>query len=131
MTTPSQILPLIFLLCCSPKEETEPSGPAHADSGTDLMQIDTDGDGYSDGEELEAGSDPEDGFDWPEGTGHWPDFSDEATAAGLEGTGWSFDDQIPNFQLLELSEVHIVPCCPPLSTGMLRAGTVYAVCACG
>jgi len=100
MTALIQMSPLIFLLGCSPQEkEDEPS--EHTDTAADPMHTDSDGDGYSDGEELNAGSDPLNGFDWPEGAGNWPDFSDEAAAAGITGEGWSIGDQIPDFALID------------------------------
>ena len=68
---------------------------------TDPNQADSDGDGYLDGEEVEAQSDPNNGFDWPEGDGHWPDFSDEAEAAGLDAPGWSMGDVIHDIQLID------------------------------
>jgi len=74
------------------------------DLGTNPLASDTDGDGYSDSAELAAGSDPTDGFNWPEGDCNWPDFSDEAAADGITETGWAFGDTIPNFEVIDRHE---------------------------
>jgi len=119
------MIPLLLSFACNPdadgdglsrsEEEEWGTDPTKADSdgdglsdgeevldhGTDPTQADSDGDGYSDGEEVEAGSDPNDGFQWPEGAGNWPDFSDEAAAAGITGTGWGMGDQIPDIGLID------------------------------
>lgn len=71
------------------------------DQGTDPLSTDTDGDGYDDGAEVDAGTDPADGFHWPEGDCRWPDFSDEAEADGVSGTGWAIGDEIPDFPLID------------------------------
>jgi thiol-disulfide isomerase/thioredoxin len=95
-------------------EETE-TDPNNADSDgdglsdgeeieeteTDPNQADTDGDGYSDSEEVAAESDPKNGFQWPAGEGHWPDFSDEAEEAGMEDPGWSMWDVIHDIALTD------------------------------
>ncbi len=69
--------------------------------GTDALMSDTDGDGYDDGAELAEGSDPNNGFSWPEGDCRWPDFSDEAAAAGVEGEGWAFGEVMPNVTFID------------------------------
>ncbi len=71
------------------------------EQGTDPLSADSDGDGYDDGDEVAAATDPADGFHWPEGDCRWPDFSDEAAAAGVSGTGWAIGDVIPDFPLLD------------------------------
>jgi len=76
-------------------------GEEVSDFGTNPLAADSDGDGYDDAEEVNAGSDPNNGFNWPEGDCNWPDFSDEAAAAGVEGTGWALGDVIPNFTLID------------------------------
>jgi len=78
------------------------NGQADGDEGAD--PLDTDGDGYDDSLEATEGSDPADGFSWPEGDGRWPDFSDEAAADGVVGTGWELGDIIPDFDLVDLHE---------------------------
>jgi hypothetical protein len=62
MKAATLMFPLLTLLACNP---------------------DTDEDGLT----HDAGSDPNNGFEWPAGEGHWPDFSDEAEADGVTGTG--------------------------------------------
>ena len=128
MKAPTLMLPLLTLLACNPdtdedgltrSEEKElGTDPDQADSDgdglsdgdevnehqTDPLQSDTDGDSYSDSEEIDAGSDPSNGFEWPAGEGNWPDFSDEAAADGVVGTGWSIEDQIPDFAMTDQFE---------------------------
>jgi peroxiredoxin len=60
--------------------------------------LDADGDGFTDDLELLAGSDPTNPFDWDFGSGQWPDFLDEAKAAGIEGTGYGYGETIPTFR---------------------------------
>lgn len=69
--------------------------------GTDPVNEDSDGDGFSDGAEVEAGSDPVAPFSWPFGSGEWPDFSDEAAAAGVDGTRYAMGEVFPNFTTLD------------------------------
>jgi thiol-disulfide isomerase/thioredoxin len=69
--------------------------------GTDPLAADSDGDGYDDGTEVDEGTSPSDGFSWPEGDCRWPDFSDEAAADGVVGTGWALGDVMPNFGLFD------------------------------
>lgn len=65
--------------------------------GTDPALADTDGDGFDDALEIEQGTDPLDGFSWDYDGGEWPDFSDEAEAAGVNGTEYSTEAVFPNF----------------------------------
>ena len=81
---------LLAVGCTPPVEPSDPPPP-----------LDTDGDGYDDELELAEGSSPTDGFSWPEGDCSWPDFSDEAAADGVVGTGWALGDVIPDFQLFD------------------------------
>jgi thiol-disulfide isomerase/thioredoxin len=85
----------LALAACAPAPDAIDSGTA-PDSAT----LDSDGDGYTDAEEREAGSDPEDGFSWPDAPGSWPDFSDLADAA-ISSPGWGMDDQIHDVQLVD------------------------------
>jgi hypothetical protein len=65
--------------------------------GTDPANADSDGDGFSDGDEVAGATDPTNGFSWPFDTGVWPDFSDEAEAAGVDGSSYAMDEVFPNF----------------------------------
>jgi peroxiredoxin len=67
-----------------------------AAAGGDPTNADTDGDGFLDGDEVAAGSDLAAKFSWPFGGDQWPDFSDEAEAAGVSGSGWAVGDVVPN-----------------------------------
>lgn len=58
---------------------------------------DSDGDGWADYEEEEAGRDANNRFDWDFGSGQWPDFTDEALEAGVMGTGYGIGDTVPDF----------------------------------
>ena len=100
MMTLIRLSPLFFLLACSPTAEDD-AGSSDAGTDADPMLTDADGDGYSDGEELDAGSDPDNGFDWPQGSGNWPDFSDEAAAAGVIGEGFGIGEEIPDILLTD------------------------------
>jgi thiol-disulfide isomerase/thioredoxin len=65
--------------------------------GTDATSPDTDGDGFEDGEELDAESDPVNPFSWPFGGEQWPDFTDEADEAGIDGSEYAMGSTFPNF----------------------------------
>ena len=61
------------------------------------LDPDTDGDGFLDLEEAEAGSDAQDPFSWDFGGDRWPDFTDEALADGVTGAGYGMGQVIPDF----------------------------------
>lgn len=65
---------------------------------------DHDGDGFADFQEDGVGSDPENPFNWDFGSGQWPDFTDEAVADGVSGTGWGLGDTIPDFMSIDQYE---------------------------
>lgn len=67
------------------------------EAGTDPTNADTDGDGFDDGLEADQETDPNDGFSWPFGGEQFPDFSDEAAEAGVEGTDYAMGEVVPNF----------------------------------
>jgi len=69
--------------------------------GSDPLEADSDGDGYDDSAEVDANSDPVDPFNWPSGEGNWPDFTDEAAANGVVGTGWALEDVMPDFEVTD------------------------------
>ena len=117
------------LLGCTSEKSEEAGVPGDSDSdsdgltadeegeyGTDPTNPDTDGDGYTDGEEAGAGSDPTNGFLWPEDEGNWPDFSDEAEAAGLADVGWSMGDTIHDIGFIDQFRT---PCAPRCFNGFL------------
>ena len=65
---------------------------AETEAGTDPLNPDSDGDGFSDGDDT----DPAAPFVWPFGGEAWPDFSDEAEAAGVNGSTYAIGEAIPN-----------------------------------
>lgn len=69
--------------------------------GPPSVEVDSDGDGFLDTEETEAGSDPLDKFSWDFGGERWPDFTDEATADGYAGEGYGLGDVMPDFVALD------------------------------
>jgi len=102
MTLTSRIAPLLVLLGCNPDVDGDGLTRSEEEAlGTDPEAMDSDGDGYDDGEEVTADSDPTDGFDWPEGEGNWPDFSDEAAADGVTGVSWAIGEQILDISLTD------------------------------
>ena len=67
-----------------------------ADTGPEVdPNLDTDGDGHPDVDELAAGSDPEVCWSVPEGS--WPDCRAKAQADGLEEGGWRIGKTMPNW----------------------------------
>ena len=74
-----------------------------AEAGTDPAKADTDGDGYDDGEELAQAGNPIDRCTWPAGPGHWPDFSDEAGLLGIGGgnASWSVGSIAPDVDFVD------------------------------
>ena len=68
-----------------------------AEAGTDPTNPDTDGDGFDDDKEMKQETDPLDGFSWKYGGQKWPDFSDEAAAAGVEGSTYAMGEVLPDF----------------------------------
>jgi thiol-disulfide isomerase/thioredoxin len=62
---------------------------------------DRDGDGFTNDEETEYGSDPDAPFSWPYESGRWPDFTQEADAAGVNGTNIAMDQVFPNFATVD------------------------------
>jgi thiol-disulfide isomerase/thioredoxin len=71
--------------------------PDEIENGTDPTNPDTDGDGFDDGLEDDQDTDPNDGFSWPFGGEQWPDFSDEADEAEVDGSDYAFGEVFPNF----------------------------------
>ena len=70
--------------------------------GLDPENPDTDGDGYSDGDELLASRDPASHCSWPEADGGWPDRLDEAAAALKDAeTGWDSWQAPPDLELVD------------------------------
>ena len=70
--------------------------------GLDPESADTDGDGYDDGDELAAGRDPASHCSWPEADGGWPDRLDEATdALSKVETGWDSWQAPPDLALVD------------------------------
>lgn len=71
--------------------------PDEIENGTDPTNPDTDGDGFDDGLEDDQDTDPNDGFSWPFGGEQWPDFSDEAEEAEVDGSDYALGEVFPNF----------------------------------
>lgn len=69
--------------------------------GTDPDNPDTDGDGFTDSEEVDGGSDPLNYASWPIGTGKWPNRLADAQAVGLAGQGWGTGEIAPNIPLTD------------------------------
>ena len=67
-----------------------------ADYGTDPNAADSDEDGLVDGDEVEWGSDPLNMYSWP-GGGIWPDRSGYAADDGINGTTLAIGETFPNF----------------------------------
>ena len=67
-----------------------------ADIGTDPNSPDSDEDGLMDGDEREWGSDPLNMFSWP-GDGIWPDRSGYAADDGIVGTTLAVGETFPDF----------------------------------
>lgn len=61
--------------------------------------IDSDGDGWTDKDEEDSGTDPANKFSWDYSSGSWPDFSD--SAAGISGTGYEPNDIISDIALTD------------------------------
>lgn len=102
------LAPLSFLACSDSDDEEDEqvsddidgdglSNDEEAALGTDPESADSDGDGWSDKEEADLGTDPLDPFSWEYGTERWPDFSDEAEAAGVSSDVWDRTEVFPNF----------------------------------
>jgi thiol-disulfide isomerase/thioredoxin len=108
----------------APPAETGAPGDTSPPIDSALYGVDSDGDGLSDGEELERGSDPEDsdsdddgypdgdevaaGADptsrcsWPDGGGRWVDFTAEADEAlAGETEGWGDWEAPPDLELVD------------------------------
>ena len=75
------------------------SGSGSGGSGGD--DPDRDGDGFTNDEELSYGSDPDRPFSWPYESGRWPDFSDEAAAAGVSGSSVGMGQVFPDFAMVD------------------------------
>jgi hypothetical protein len=69
--------------------------------GTDPNNPDSDTDGFFDGHELEAGSDPLTLASWPYLSGLWPNRFAFAQADGLEGEGWLPGQRVPNHMVTD------------------------------
>ncbi len=67
-----------------------------AELGTDPDNADTDGDGFDDAEEIEAGTDATVCWSVPEG---WPQC--QALADGVSAEGWSLDQIVPSFPMTD------------------------------
>lgn len=67
-----------------------------ADLGTDPDNADTDGDGFDDAAEVEAGTDATVCWSVPEG---WPQC--QALADGVSAEGWSMDQIVPSFPMTD------------------------------
>lgn len=66
------------------------------DLGTDPDSDDSDEDGLVDGDEVEWGSDPMNMYSWP-GAGIWPDRSGYALDDGIQGTTLAVGEVFPDF----------------------------------
>ena len=71
--------------------------PDEIEAGTDPTNADTDGDGFDDGLEDDQETDPTNAFSWPFGGEQWPDFTDEAEEAGVDGSDYAMGEVFPNF----------------------------------
>jgi peroxiredoxin len=67
------------------------------EDGTDPTNADTDGDGFDDGLEDDQDTDASNPFSWPFGGEEWPDFTDEAEDAGVDGEDYEMGEVFPNF----------------------------------
>jgi thiol-disulfide isomerase/thioredoxin len=72
---------------------------AEVGAGTHPAKADTDLDGFTDGDEATAGTDPDDPFSWTFGTPNWPDLSPYAD--GVYSEGWDQGEIMPNFQSID------------------------------
>jgi len=87
----------LLLIACGPLA-VQPIHEAPGDTAvSSAVDADPDSDGFSTSEELDAGSDPQYRFSWDFGGERWPEFSDEADAAGFEGTGYALGEPLVNF----------------------------------
>ena len=89
-TLPSIVV--LFIAACQPVDlhPLVPAPPIELDP-------DSDGDGFLDIDEADAGSDAQDPFSWDFGGDRWPDFTDEALADGVQGSGYGMGQVIPDF----------------------------------
>lgn len=69
--------------------------------GTDPEDDDTDDDGLLDGEEIEFGSDPLNRFSWPDYI--WPDMRPLAEADGIEFTSFDYGNVVYNLEGLDIN----------------------------
>lgn len=69
--------------------------------GTNPDLADSDGDGWDDKAEIDGDTDPVNGFSWAFGSGQWPDFSDEADAAGVDGSDYAEGEVFPDFSAVD------------------------------
>jgi len=74
--------------------------------GTDPLLADTDTDGLNDMDEITAGSDPVNMFSWP-GAGVWPDMTANASAAGVDGGTYGFDEVFPDMTGQDINDTEV------------------------
>lgn len=67
-----------------------------AELGTDPNSVDTDGDGYQDLAEVDAASDPASCISVPEGDGNWANCVNQMAWDGVEGSTWADDGEALN-----------------------------------
>ena len=102
-------------LACTPECQLDTSGCTAVDAdmdgltieqeqqaGTDPNNPDSDGDGFDDGVEVGANTDPLSINSWPQGTGVWPNRLAQASTDGLTGgSSLSTGNIAPNLQLTD------------------------------
>ena len=82
--------------------DTDADSDTDTDADTDADPTkDTDGDGFYDVEEDAWGTGIKDPYSWPYTSSSWPDFTDEAAADGVVGTGMGIGDEMPDHTLTD------------------------------
>lgn len=84
----------VLIGCTGPPAES-------VDTDTGDPDGDRDGDRWTNAEEDDAGSDPDDCGSVPPGEGHWPDCRATMRADGLEGGIWGVGEQAPDARFLD------------------------------